>query len=496
MKKGLLVALILLSSYTGYCQNQENDKSVSSEYRVYQHIQKGLSYHDKKEYEKALEEYSKAIGIATKDNNAGIALHNRASAYHNLGKYSEAITDYTKAIEINPMQGNGVSYYGRGFTYWRMGKLKEAMADYAKTIEMNPGYIDAHFGKALIHSKLGEYDQAIESYNKVIESQPEYKSGACHYKRGNAYFYQDRFKEAIQDYIVAIRHDPKNVAAYCNRASAYFNDEQYEKAIDDFSKTINMNPAFGNGISYKLRASSYYKTGRFREALPDYNKAIEFYPDDALLYADRGNVYYQLTEYAKAKEDYKKAEEIAESDEISEIARKNREIAEMQIAASEQKDKQKNLQFTEEEMEKITDLEKDWATRLDGAGINIQEKKFVFADSNIQKSLKALEEIRKILDEKGIDPNDVGRLKAMKKMSLTFDNLSKVSAFAENEKEALKKKDEIKNLVSESYEHLKEAEDIFKQEDAPNLSALCQKLRNALKSQIDKIESNSGEKIL
>lgn len=60
---------------------------------------RGLAYHNKGDYDKAILEYTKAIEL---DSGAAKAYSNRGVAYCNKEDYGRAITDFTRAIELDP----------------------------------------------------------------------------------------------------------------------------------------------------------------------------------------------------------------------------------------------------------------------------------------------------------------------------------------------------------------------------------------------------------
>src|SRR5947207_6751990 len=63
------------------------------------HSAKGVEFAKKKEYDKAVEEFTQAIQGEPND---AKNYFNRATAYRGLNKLTEAINDYSKAIELTP----------------------------------------------------------------------------------------------------------------------------------------------------------------------------------------------------------------------------------------------------------------------------------------------------------------------------------------------------------------------------------------------------------
>lgn len=70
-----------------------------NELLIKEHNLKGNEFYYKKEYEKSIEYYDKALEI---DPYYTDAWNNKGLALNNLGKYNEAIEYYDKALEIGP----------------------------------------------------------------------------------------------------------------------------------------------------------------------------------------------------------------------------------------------------------------------------------------------------------------------------------------------------------------------------------------------------------
>jgi tetratricopeptide (TPR) repeat protein len=61
------------------------------------YLNRGSVYHDKKEYDKAVSDYSEAIRL---NPNYALAYGSRAHAYRNQGKLEKAQADFIKAAEL------------------------------------------------------------------------------------------------------------------------------------------------------------------------------------------------------------------------------------------------------------------------------------------------------------------------------------------------------------------------------------------------------------
>jgi len=87
------------------------------------HSAKGVEFAKKREYDKAVEEFSKAIEAEPQD---AKNYFNRATAYRGLNKLTEAFNDYSKAIEMDAK--NMAAYIGRGEVLLQQKQMDNALA--------------------------------------------------------------------------------------------------------------------------------------------------------------------------------------------------------------------------------------------------------------------------------------------------------------------------------------------------------------------------------
>src|ERR1700761_6866241 len=70
----------------------------------------------------------------------------------NQKDYQGAIDDFTKAIELNPKSAD--AYFYRANANSNLQKNEEAVADFTKTIELNPKKADAYYYRGNANSNL------------------------------------------------------------------------------------------------------------------------------------------------------------------------------------------------------------------------------------------------------------------------------------------------------------------------------------------------------
>ena len=104
--------------------------------------------------------------------------YNRGNAYADKGDYDRAIENYTRAIELNSKnRGHRIVY-----------DVNKAIKDYTKAIELSPKNADTYHCRGLVYYQKGDYDRAIEDFTRTIELNPN--DAGAYYSRGLAYALQ------------------------------------------------------------------------------------------------------------------------------------------------------------------------------------------------------------------------------------------------------------------------------------------------------------------
>jgi tetratricopeptide (TPR) repeat protein len=87
---------------------------------------RGNDYLEKKKYDSAIADYTKAIELNPKD---AIAFHNRGGAYFNKEKYALAVADYQEALRLDPKYESALKYQKEAIKELReSGKQPEVLS--------------------------------------------------------------------------------------------------------------------------------------------------------------------------------------------------------------------------------------------------------------------------------------------------------------------------------------------------------------------------------
>lgn len=186
-------------------------------------------------------------------------------------------------------------------------QLPDAIALLESLFNIYPNSAIGHDLMGIIHLRNDHLTAAKQSFEKAVELQPTfaiawYNLGRTAMKMGETTDAQRYLDEAI-----ILQSDLTK--AYFDRALLRKTIGDKEGAIEDYDRIIKMKgdayiEAFLNrGLTRKM-------LGDFNGALKDINQAIKNFPEDAMLYKNRGNLYFMFNQPRQAIEDFTKAIEL------------------------------------------------------------------------------------------------------------------------------------------------------------------------------------------
>lgn len=226
----------------------------------------GNAAYKKKEFEKAIEHYSSALELDDEDISY---LTNRAAVYLEMGKYEECIKDCDKAVERGRELRSDFKMIARALT--RKGtalvKMAKCSKDYEPAIETFQKALTEHRNPDTL-KKLNEAEKA----KKELEQQEIFDPKIADEERekGNEFFKQQKYPEAIQHYTESLRRNPKDPRTYSNRAACYTKLGAMPEGLKDADKCIELDPTFSKG---------YTRKGAIQFFLKEYDKALETYQE-------------------------------------------------------------------------------------------------------------------------------------------------------------------------------------------------------------------------
>jgi len=162
------------------------------------------------------------------------------------------------------------------------------------------------YALAILRFERKEYDLALTLATKLINSDP--RTTGYHEFRGQLWYAQGDFAQAIKDFNRAIQLDPNSASAYSSRGNFWKAAGKVDRALEDYSRAIELDP--NNAVGYSNRGVSRNSKGDYDRAIEDLNRAVELDPLFPLAYSNRGVAWIRKGEYDRAIKDLNRAIEL------------------------------------------------------------------------------------------------------------------------------------------------------------------------------------------
>ncbi len=201
----------------------------------------------KKKYKLAAEYYKKVI-LKENDNEDGLFGYGQMSYY--LGNFKESKNTFEKLVEINPQSDIAFQYLGKLAA--ESENYKTAIENIQKAIGLNPENSDYYIDLGNYSRNLGRYTDAEKAWTKAINLAPDYFLGYTY--RAGLYDEQNRLQEALADYKMVIKTNPKYYFAFEEIGILEFHMENWEEARKYFTKANEISDSY----AYKLMILATY----------------------------------------------------------------------------------------------------------------------------------------------------------------------------------------------------------------------------------------------
>ena len=309
--------------------------------------QLGIAYEYSGKYQKALNEYEKALKIAESNsyrNGIGLTLHNMAIAKLQLADYENALDFALRALNIFEEEDEDdyltSTLNSLGNIYLQMDDTDQALHYYEMvyTIELEKGNepeiaIILH-NIALVHLERGEFDKALDnlecSLKSMEKSNDKFGMAFCYNNLSNIYISQDDFEKANEYNFKALEifeeiDNLEGIANTCNLiGSIFLLMDQYKQAFDQFDRSLKLSKEMSLN---DLISDNYQSLSNYYAAIGDYKQAFNYLE---LYTAKHDSIYSETTRKT-----------IAELQTKYEIEKRNKEI-ELLKKDAENKDKIRN----------------------------------------------------------------------------------------------------------------------------------------------------------
>ncbi|CAM0903594.1 unnamed protein product [Alopecurus aequalis] len=243
-------------------EKERKDKEVAAQ----KEKEAGNAAYKKKDFETAIQHYTKAMELDDEDISYRT---NRAAVYLEMGQYDECIKDCDSAVERGRELRADFKMIARALTRkgTALAKLAKCSKDYDVAIEAFQKALTEHRNPDTL-KRLNDTERA----KKELEQQEYYDPKIADEERekGNEFFKQQKYPEAVKHYTEALRRNPKDPKVYSNRAACYTKLGAMPEGLKDAEKCIELDPTFSKG---------YTRKGAIQFFMKEYDKATETYQE-------------------------------------------------------------------------------------------------------------------------------------------------------------------------------------------------------------------------
>jgi tetratricopeptide (TPR) repeat protein len=128
---------------------------------------RGVAWAAKKEYDKAIKDYSSAIELNSRN---VVAREDRGIAWTAKKQYEKAIADLDAAIRIRP--DDAMIYFHRGRAWHKKGDFDNAVDDFSEAVSLRPYFANAFVDRGLAWSAKKSYGKALADFNTTVRLEP------------------------------------------------------------------------------------------------------------------------------------------------------------------------------------------------------------------------------------------------------------------------------------------------------------------------------------
>jgi tetratricopeptide (TPR) repeat protein len=227
-------------------------------------------------------------------------------------EYEKATEEYTRALDLiagmgkpqDHVKATSRLYCERGEVYCLQKEYEKAIADFEQAILLNSDAPEPYLKRADVYVKTRNWEKVITDLTEVIRL--DRRNVAGYIGRAMAYCERKEWAKGLVDFTEAIRLDGSDPLAYYGRAGLYFETKEWEKAIADSTQVIRLGGR--KAESHLLRAYAYSERKEWEKAIADFTEVIRLDGSNAHAYRGRARAYSEVGKDNQSEADRRQAE--------------------------------------------------------------------------------------------------------------------------------------------------------------------------------------------
>ncbi|RKU25285.1 hypothetical protein C6499_15075 [Candidatus Poribacteria bacterium] len=218
-------------------------------------------------------------------------LGNIGRHYLKGGDYEKAVWEYQKALGMNPKLV--AAYNGIGVAYTMLEEYEAAIAAQERALELQPDFAKAHAGLGLAYLRQHKTELALIHYRQAVALDPQFLE--ARQKIAIILLNDGRYAEATDAYLTIVRLNPDDPEAYHNLGLCYAHraragDDTSENlttaALVALEKAVALSVSGIRDVEPPIQPSflteTYYLIGELRASQGDFGAAEEAYLSSGL----------------------------------------------------------------------------------------------------------------------------------------------------------------------------------------------------------------------
>ena len=279
----------------------------------------GIFYYEKKDTEKAIQAFEKALHIAPYHKAARRNLHQllRAKGFRALASkdFETATTTFERVLQMEPLDAPTYQLMGNG--YAQAGEFEKAISYYQKAMDLNP--VDAltqqnfaqcynNYGVSLRNQE--KWDEAIDAYRNALRLMPTLQIARTNLsdaftRKANAHSEAGELDEAVEAYLELQKLHPGEMHIRNLLGELYLKKSDYADALSVFQHVYNVNPNADHALHNLIAAYHHYARSLsdkedYRTAIRLLEEALQLVPTDLNLRLSLANAYQGAEDYERA----------------------------------------------------------------------------------------------------------------------------------------------------------------------------------------------------
>lgn len=179
--------------------------------------------------------------------------------------------------------------------YEKEGKNENALTEYLKAMDIE-NTIELNLKVARLYKAVGRRENAISTLEEILMKEPSYIDASL--LLGEFLYEEERFKEAVNVYLNAMKHDRMNFDLYYCLGMTYVRLNDFQKAKEMYERAAAI-----NAIGYKAK----YNLGQIAMIYNDLDEAEKYFLDTINGEDVEAESYYYLAEISLIKGEEEKA---------------------------------------------------------------------------------------------------------------------------------------------------------------------------------------------